>query len=140
MPAFSLESIQDELLSDNAAAIEAQHQGPSYPREEGPAYPSASLPFSTGKITVEQWQKYFNEKQNERYIKISENQSSLKIYSPSIPAVYIFTKPENPAHPATEIRIFSPDMKSVTLTWIYAGNIEEFEKWRPSVKEIWPLF
>lgn len=136
LPAYGLEPMQDESLQSESFI---KSEAPMLPPVQPPEYPSHSRPFPTEKISLEQWQVYLAQKMNETRAKISEDQSTLKVSSPSVPADYIFTKPVSPAYPAAELRIYTKDKKSLTITWLYAGSSEEFEKWRLQNKTRWPL-
>lgn len=89
-------------------------------------------PFPQARITVEQWQAYFNEVSEklaatrqrvpaEHYVGFSDDQSY---------TTYTFTEPGHPAHPAWITRQIVQDGTSINVRQIgyYAGKEEPFAK------------
>ncbi len=103
-------------------------------------------PFPRAKITVEQWQEYFNKVSNDfgETKRIYEDQNLIVFSNDELRANFAFTTKNHPAHPAWVTRYVTQNNDSVNIAQIgyFAGDeapfaklFQEYSKLNDRVKE-----
>lgn len=105
------------------------------------AFAQAPPRFPKAKITYEEWRTYFNEVANKPSARRNVSGDEFVVDIPDEYAVYFFTTPKHPAHPAVIRRLAvagEGGKIGIQTTAHYAGNRLALDKWFNDVRKRTP--